>query len=37
VKSKVVFRQKEEALKQSDAKKTYALVEAFYNERMKAE
>jgi phosphotransferase system enzyme I (PtsI) len=27
----------EEALKQSDAKKTYALVEAFYNERMKAE
>ena len=25
-----------EALKQSDAKKTYALVEAFYNERMKA-
>ncbi|HEY8996210.1 MAG TPA: phosphoenolpyruvate--protein phosphotransferase [Lacunisphaera sp.] len=26
-----------EALKQTDAKKTYALVEAFYNERMKAE
>ncbi len=26
-----------EALKQTDAKKTYALVEAFYNERMKVE
>ena len=27
----------DEALKQTDAKKTYALVEAFYNERMKVE
>ncbi len=27
----------EEALKQTDARKTYALVEAFYDERMKAE
>jgi phosphotransferase system enzyme I (PtsI) len=26
-----------EALRQTDPKKTYALVEAFYNERVKAE